>query len=171
FGVIHMNTEPGKNVAEKCTFCYDRLQQGLTPACAQACPTQSIRFGPLAQLRQQAKERVAQLQQQGETGAYLYGADDSVLGGLNASYLLVDNPEVYGLPSAPKLPSRSLPFSTFWGTLAALMTGVAALFAFRQRTERPAGTDTGRAATGDREHRPAEPAAQPSPTPPHTEVS
>src|SRR5262245_34065241 len=136
FGVIHMSTLPGKNVAQKCTFCYDRLKQGLTPACAQACPTQSIRFGPIKQLRQQAKERVEQLHRQGESGAYLYGADDTVLGGLNAFYLLVDKPEVYGLPSAPKLPSRSVPLSAFWGILAALMTALGALFAFRTRTQR-----------------------------------
>jgi len=75
----HMSTIPGKNVAQKCTFCYDRLKQGLTPACAQACPTQSIRFGPVKELRKQAKERVANLHQQGEAGAYLYGADDTIL--------------------------------------------------------------------------------------------
>ena len=52
FGVIHMSET--ENVAKKCTFCYDRLQHGLTPACAQACPTQSIRFGPLKDLKTQA---------------------------------------------------------------------------------------------------------------------
>ena len=135
FGVIHMSSLPDKNVAQKCTFCYDRLQQGLTPACAQACPTQSIRFGPVQQLKQQARQRVTDLQRQGETDAYLYGADDKILGGLNAFYLLVDRPEVYGLPSAPKLPSRSVPLSSFWGIVAALMTGLAALFTFRERTQ------------------------------------
>jgi formate dehydrogenase iron-sulfur subunit len=135
FGVIHMSTIPGKNVARKCTLCYDRLKEGLTPACAQACPTQSIRFGPIEELRKQARDRVDQLHQQGEPGAYLYGADDSVLGGLNAFYLLVDKPEVYGLPSAPKLPSRSVPLSSFWGIFAALLTALGALFAFRTRTQ------------------------------------
>jgi len=132
FGVIHMS--PSRGVAQKCTFCYDRLQQGLTPACAQACPTQSIRFGPISQMKQIAQQRVADLQRQGETSAYLYGADDQILGGLNAFYLLLDKPEVYGLPSAPKLPSRSVPLSSFWGIVAALLTGLAALFTFRERT-------------------------------------
>jgi formate dehydrogenase iron-sulfur subunit len=134
FGVIHMS-EGG--IARKCTFCYDRLKKGLTPACAQACPTQSIKFGPLNQLRKDARARVAQLRQQGETRAALYGEDDKVLGGLNAFYLLVDKPETYGLPAAPMLPSRSVPPSSLWGIFAALMTALGMIFAFRRRTEPP----------------------------------
>ena len=133
FGVIHMSE--AKHVAQKCTFCYDRLQHGLTPACAQACPTDSIRFGPLKELRQKAKGRVEQLQRQGVKSAYLYGADDKVLGGLNAFYLLVDKPETYGLPSNPKLPSRNVPLSSIWGVLAAALAGLGMLFAFRSRTD------------------------------------
>src|SRR5438132_2411326 len=96
FGVIHVSER--KHIAQKCTFCYDRLQQGLPPACAQACPTESIKFGPLHQLKKEAATRLAQLRRQGETRAHLYGADDRILGGLNSFYLLVDKPEVYGLP-------------------------------------------------------------------------
>jgi formate dehydrogenase iron-sulfur subunit len=156
FGVIHMSTLPGQNVAQKCTFCYDRLQQGLTPACAQACPTQSIRFGPVQQLREQARQRVAQLHAAGDTDAYLYGADDRILGGLNAFYLLVDKPEVYGLPSAPKLPSRSVPLSAFWSMFAALLTALGALFAFRDRTrkEPPPTPDSDTVAPPAREEQP-----------------
>jgi len=131
FGVIHTSS---KGIAQKCTFCYDRLKQGLTPACAQACPTQSIRFGPLAQLHKDAQVRVAQLRQQGQTRAALYGADDRILGGLNAFYLLVDKPEIYGLPSQPKLPSRSVPRSAFWSVFTALLTALGFVFAFRRRT-------------------------------------
>src|SRR5437764_10136272 len=96
FGVIHMSERA--HVAQKCTFCYDRLRQGLPPACAQACPTQSIKFGPLAQLQHQAHARLAQLKREGVTDARLYGADGEVLGGLNAFYLLRGEPETYGLP-------------------------------------------------------------------------
>src|SRR5262245_20040387 len=100
FGVIHMSST--KSVAQKCTFCYDRLQNGLTPACAQACPTQSIQFGPIDELRQRAAARVGQLHERGVNQAYLYGADKQVLGGLNSFYLLLEQPQVYGLPTAPK---------------------------------------------------------------------
>src|SRR5437588_7955260 len=96
YSVIGFDLQSG--TAKKCTFCYDRLQNNMTPACAQACPTQSIAFGPIAQLRQRAQARVGQLHRQGVPQAYLYGADEQVLGGLNAFYLLVDTPETYGLP-------------------------------------------------------------------------
>jgi formate dehydrogenase iron-sulfur subunit len=142
FGVIHMSTDPDKLVAQKCTFCYDRLQNGLTPSCAQACPTKSIRFGPLNQLKKEAEARLSQLQREGVTKAQLYGADDSVLGGLNAFYLLVDKPETYGLPSQPKLPSRSVPLSAFWSILTGLATALGVLFAFRDRTREPGAAAT-----------------------------
>jgi formate dehydrogenase iron-sulfur subunit len=131
FGVIHMS--PSKGIAQKCTFCYDRLQQGLPPACAQACPTQSIRFGPLTQLKKEARARVAQLARQGETGAHLYGADDKILGGLNSFYLLVDEPGVYGLPSNPKVPSKLVPGSIFWSIFTGLLVTLGVLFRFRER--------------------------------------
>jgi formate dehydrogenase iron-sulfur subunit len=133
FGVIHVSQT--RHVAQKCTFCYDRLKNGLAPACAQACPTESIRFGPINDLKKKAEARVAQLRGQGVTQAHLYGADDKVLGGLNAFYLLVDQPEVYGLPSNPKLPSRGVLLSAFWGAFTALLTALGVLFAFRNRTK------------------------------------
>jgi formate dehydrogenase iron-sulfur subunit len=137
FGVIHMS--PRHGTAQKCTFCYDRLQQGMPPACAQACPTQSIQFGPLAELQKKAKARVDVLHKQGVTKAHLYGADQSVLGGLNSFYLLVDKPETYGLPSNPKLPGRSVPRSSFWAIVTAFLTGLGALFAFRERANQTPG--------------------------------
>src|SRR5207247_9007554 len=74
FGVIDIN--PATNTAQKCTLCYDRISNGMVPACAQACPTASIQFGPIDELKQRANTRVQQLQSQGDKGAYLYGADD-----------------------------------------------------------------------------------------------
>jgi formate dehydrogenase iron-sulfur subunit len=134
FGVIEMND---KNVAGKCTFCYDRLEAGLTPACAQACPTASIQFGPIDQLQQHADQRLAQLQSMGRQQTRLYGRDDSMLGGLNAFFLLEDSPSVYGLPEAPKLPSRNLAASGGLGLLAAALAGLAGFLAFRKRRMGP----------------------------------
>src|SRR5215831_17973268 len=59
YGVIGLDEH--KHVAQKCTLCYDRLQGGLEPACAKACPTQSIQFGPVSELRARAQQRVADL--------------------------------------------------------------------------------------------------------------
>ena len=121
FGVIGVNE--ASNTAEKCTLCYDRLQAGMEPACAQACPTDSIRFGPIRELKPLAEARVRQLHVLGETRAHLYGADDKILGGLNSFYLLVDEPEVYGLPRAPKMPTWNLlPASLFSVAGAAALT-------------------------------------------------
>lgn len=135
FGVIHMGGQEneGKGVAKKCTLCYDRMQNGLTPACAQACPTASIQFGPIEELRQRAQTRLTQLQGEGFTQARLYGADETILGGLNAFYLLMDEPEVYGLPSNPKLPSRTVLPSSLWSIGSALAMAVIGLVSFRKR--------------------------------------
>jgi formate dehydrogenase iron-sulfur subunit len=145
FGVIHMSQDPNKLVAQKCTFCYDRLRHGLAPACAQACPTQSIRFGPLARLKKEAQARVEQLKAAGVGEAQLYGADDKVLGGLNSFYLLAKKPEVYGLPSNPKLPSRSVPRSSLWSIVTACLSALGLLVAFRNRTNGHSVSDSRRA--------------------------
>ena len=131
FGVIDIN--PVSGTAQKCTLCYDRMQNGLEPACSKACPTDSIQFGPISELRARAQKRVDQLHQLGEKRAYLYGADENMLGGLNSFYLLVDRPEVYGLPPDPKLPSRNLMPSTIYAVLGAVVTGLAGIFSFRNR--------------------------------------
>ena len=132
FGVIDMN--PVSGTAQKCTLCYDRMSVGLEPACSKACPTDSIQFGPIDELRRRAQTRLEQLQSQGETKARLYGADpDGPVGGLNSFYLLVDEPEVYGLPSEPKLPSRNLAASSLGSALGAAVVGAVGLVTLRKR--------------------------------------
>jgi len=134
FGVIHMSEKT--HLAQKCTFCYDRLKVGLPPACAQACPTQSIRFGPIRDLKTMAAARVEQLKGEGRSKARLYGHDDKILGGLNSFYLLEDEPEVYGLPSRPRIPSRIVPRSSLLSILSGILAGLGLLFSFRNRTQR-----------------------------------
>jgi formate dehydrogenase iron-sulfur subunit len=128
FDVIDIN--PVTNTAQKCTLCYDRLQANLTPACAKACPTASIQFGTIKDLRQRADTRVSQLRGQG-TAAYVYG-DEKMLGGLNSFYLLVDKPEVYGLPANPQLPSRNNVPSWLLSIGTAVIGGILGLVAFRK---------------------------------------
>jgi formate dehydrogenase iron-sulfur subunit len=134
FGVIEIN--PVSQTAQKCTLCYDRLQVGMTPACAQACPTASIQFGPIQELRKRADARVATLKSQ-NVPAYIYG-DENMLGGLNAFSLLIDKPEVYGLPASPKLPSRNLWPSSFWSIGGGALVGLLGFLSFRKdRMTRP----------------------------------
>lgn len=129
FDVIGINAQT--NTAQKCTLCYDRLQVGMMPACAQACPTASIKFGPVRELRQIADQRVQVLRQQGVNGAYIYG-DEQMLGGLNSFFLLTDRPAVYDLPDNPKLPSRNLAPSSALGALSAAVVGLLGLLSFRK---------------------------------------
>ena len=131
FGVIEIN--PVSKTAQKCTLCYDRMQAGLEPACAKACPTDSIQFGTISDLRGRAQQRVQQLHDRGETRAYLYGADENILGGLNSFYLLVDEPEVYGLPRHPRLPTRRLTWSTAFAAVGAVVVGMLGLLGLRKR--------------------------------------
>ena len=108
YGVIDRREDDGR--AWKCTLCYDRLHGGLEPACAKACPTNSIQFGELDELRERAEKRVEQLHERGVTEARLYGNDpNDGVGGNGAFFLLLDEPEVYGLPPDPVVPTRDLP--------------------------------------------------------------
>jgi formate dehydrogenase iron-sulfur subunit len=100
FGVITRSGIDGH--AHKCTLCLDRQRDGLVPACAKACPTQSIQFGPIDELRQRARRRVEELHRRGVPGAYLYGETPTeTYSELNSFYLLVDRPSTYGLPEGP----------------------------------------------------------------------
>ena len=137
FGVVDVG-EDGK--AHKCTLCYDRLQHGMEPACAQACPTDSIRFGEVDELMVLADQRVADLRDRG-VPAYVYGKDD-IVGGLNCFFLLVDKPEVYGLPAAPRLPSDSVPEGLAISALTGAALAVGTVVAFRKdRMDGMAGDD------------------------------
>jgi formate dehydrogenase iron-sulfur subunit len=124
FGVIDRREDDGR--AWKCTMCYDRLGDGMTPACAQACPTDSIVYGDLDELKDKAAARVGELHDRGLSEAYLYGVDaDNQPGtdGLNAFFLLVDEPEVYNLPPDPVVPTRKS--GDAWKAMGVAVVGMA----------------------------------------------
>ncbi len=129
YGVIDQRKDDGR--VWKCTLCYDRLGDEMEPACAKACPTASIQFGPLDDLRDRASARLVQMHAAGVAEARLYGHDpNDGVGGGGAFFLLLDEPEVYGLPPAPVVTTSDLP--AMWGraalAAAGLMVGVAAMF-------------------------------------------
>jgi formate dehydrogenase iron-sulfur subunit len=128
FGVVALSEIDGK--AHKCTLCYDRLKGGFEPACAKACPTESIQFGELDDLHRRAGDRVRELHALGRDEAYLYGTPGAPgatggIGELNAFFLLVDRPEVYNLPAAPTLPSKRVRPALRFGL--GLLAGLAAV--------------------------------------------
>ncbi|HET7719492.1 MAG TPA: 4Fe-4S dicluster domain-containing protein, partial [Acidimicrobiales bacterium] len=133
FGVIDKREADGR--VWKCTLCYDRLKSDLEPACAKACPTDSIQFGPLEELRERAAGRLGVLREAGVAEARLYGAGEGDgVGGFGAFFLLLDQPEVYGLPPDPVVTTRDLP--RMWraaaGAALALVGAVAAAFVPRR---------------------------------------
>ncbi len=107
FGVIARSPLDGH--AHKCTLCYDRQRDEMPPACAKACPTGSIQFGRIEELRARAHARLEELGARGVSGAYLYGDSPTAsYSALNAFFLLLDKPERYGLPDEPERPQLHL---------------------------------------------------------------
>jgi formate dehydrogenase iron-sulfur subunit len=132
FGVIARD-ELGDRMAHKCTLCYDRLKDDMEPACAKACPTDSIQFGEVDQLKAHARERLGDLQRRGVAEARLYGVDDNILeGGLNSFFLLLDEPEVYNLPQNPQRPSNNVAPASFWTIVAAMVLGLLGILFFKE---------------------------------------
>jgi formate dehydrogenase iron-sulfur subunit len=132
FGVIARD-EYGDRTAHKCTLCYDRLKDGMEPACAKACPTDSIQFGEVEQLKAHARERLGILHERGVEEARLYGVDDAILeGGLNSFFLLLDAPEVYNLPENPPRPSNNVVPASLWTIVAAAVLGLFGILFFRE---------------------------------------
>lgn len=121
FGVVDKNRDVG--TAFKCTFCYDRQKAGLVPACAKACPTQSIRFGELGELHDAAAERVQQLQERGYSDARIYNPEETSVGGTHAMFVILGEPEAYNFPPAPEVPTVHI--KSAWTT--ALVSALAVL--------------------------------------------
>jgi formate dehydrogenase iron-sulfur subunit len=121
FGVIDRDHDDGR--AAKCTLCYDRLEDGLEPACAKSCPTDSIQFGPWEELVDIAERRVGELRERGVEGAYLYGTDADLAGTLGAFFLFTEEPETYGLPASADSPIQE---GVVPATLAAVSAGLVA---------------------------------------------
>ena len=127
FGVIDRRSKPLPNAggAFKCTFCYDRQKSGLVPACAKVCPTESIVFGRLDDLRARARQRVEQLKKDGYDDAQLYDPQETSVGGIHAFFLILGEPEAYGLPPKPQVPTIYL--KSAWAS--AIATAIAAFIA------------------------------------------
>ena len=145
-----MGTGDGKafllmsDVCKHCKLCYDRLQGGMEPACAKACPTESIQFGPLDELKGRARKRRADLHEQGLAEANLYGDTDEVYGGLNAFFLLMDKPETYGLPNKENavLPQRNN-LGGYLGVVATAVLGLLGAVIARRQRNQEAGAQQG----------------------------
>jgi formate dehydrogenase iron-sulfur subunit len=130
FGVIEKRPVDGR--AFKCTFCYDRQKVGLHPACAKACPTESIQFGDLDELKQRSHKRVEELQARGYHDARVYDPQETSVAGIHAFFVILGNPEAYNLPPAPEVPTIHLKsaWTSALVSAAILFAIICAAFAF-----------------------------------------
>jgi formate dehydrogenase iron-sulfur subunit len=139
FGVIDRTPKDGTfepGTAHKCTLCYDRLKDDMTPACAKSCPTASIQFGDVDELRDRARKRLGELHARGES-AQLYGMPENKeaaeVGPLHAFFLLLDKPEVYNLPEVPRLPRKTMAERYAWSGFVAVGAALFSAFVFSRR--------------------------------------
>jgi formate dehydrogenase iron-sulfur subunit len=130
FGVIERNPVEGK--AFKCTFCYDRQKDGLQPACATACPTESIKFGEIDELREAAQRRLEKLEEDGFRDLHIYDPRDSSVGGIHAFFIVRGDPKMYNLPPNPEVPTTYLRKGWLSAGFAAGLMILGAFFAFKQ---------------------------------------
>jgi formate dehydrogenase iron-sulfur subunit len=128
FGVVDKRHPDGR--AFKCTFCYDRQEAGMIPACAKACPTQSIRFGELTELREVGDARVTELQGRGYADAQVYDPLQTSVGGTHAMFVILGQPEAYNLPPAPQVPTIYLKSAWLSALVSALVLTAIACGAF-----------------------------------------
>jgi len=122
FGVPHLGYGADKGSAHKCWFCYDRVSDGLQPACAKSCPTGAIEFGDRDALIAKAHDRLAVLRGRGFADANLYG--ENLLGGLHQMYVLTEKPALFGLPEAPQMATRTVIGNWLSGIVTAGMVAV-----------------------------------------------
>jgi len=143
FGVVDRRPDDGR--AFKCTFCYDRQKAGEQPACAKACPTQSILFGDLEELERAADARIAKLHAAGMTDATIWNPKDTSVGGTHAFFLVRGEPSRYNLPAKPEVPTTYLePAWKAAATAAGVLLGAALLaFALFPPSPRRAGRGLG----------------------------
>jgi formate dehydrogenase iron-sulfur subunit len=126
-----VDRRPEDGRAFKCTFCYDRQKAGLKPACATACPTESIVFGELRDLRERAAARLETLRARGIEDATLYDAAETSVGGTHALFIFRGDPEDYNLPGAPEVPTVHLRagWTSALVTAGLMLAGTALAFA------------------------------------------
>ena len=133
-GVVERRPDDGR--AFKCTFCYDRQKEGLAPACATACPTESIKFGEIETLRQQAKERVRELENKGFAHVNVYDPVETSVGGIHSMFIVRGDPKAYNLPPKPEAPTKYLHDGWISAGIAAAGIVAGALLAFTSSRDR-----------------------------------
>ena len=79
----------GAGIMGKCTMCFDRIKEGMLPACVKACPTGTMNFGDRKEILEKANKRLAEVKGKYKD-AMLANPDD-----VRVIYLLTDDPKKY----------------------------------------------------------------------------
>jgi formate dehydrogenase iron-sulfur subunit len=77
------------SVMAKCTMCFDRIKEGMLPACVKTCPTGAMNFGDRKDMLDKANKRLEEVKKAYQD-AMLANPDD-----VRTIYLLVDDPKKY----------------------------------------------------------------------------
>jgi formate dehydrogenase iron-sulfur subunit len=143
FDVPRFEYEKASPYIRKCLFCADRQEQGLVPACVEACPAMTLQFGTRGDLLEEARKRI--YQNPDKYVHHVYGEDE--VGGTSWLYITDVPFERLGFrtdlstESAPELSRTALAAVPFVLTLwPPLLMG---LYTFSQRREEAAGAETG----------------------------
>jgi formate dehydrogenase iron-sulfur subunit len=83
FGVPTFEWDETVPYIRKCTFCADRVAEGMEPACVKACPTGALEFGERGALLNEAVTRIRA--RPGKYMNHIYG--ESEVGGTSWMYL------------------------------------------------------------------------------------
>ncbi|WP_457638307.1 4Fe-4S dicluster domain-containing protein [Oceanithermus sp.] len=121
YEAIHFNEQKG--VVEKCSMCYDRVSNGLEPACVKSCPTGALKSGTYAEMKKLAEERLAQLKAAGYKEANIYGLNE--MGGTHVIYVLLKHPSTYGLPVGLTTEKKKIASGWLSAGIAAAVLGLA----------------------------------------------
>jgi formate dehydrogenase iron-sulfur subunit len=104
FGIPKFEWNEPIPLIRKCTFCADRQEDGLEPACADACPTGALLFGDRAALIAEAEKRIQE--HPDKYIDHIYGKDE--LGGTSWLYLSPISFEELGFPTLEAEPVTDL---------------------------------------------------------------
>ena len=129
---------PTDGRVDKCTLCWDRLEEGQVPACVLTCQPEALKYGKRDEMIRIGLERVETLKKRGFDKAELYGVTE--MGGLHILTVCQYGHEAYGLPTDPKPNTmlntmKTMKAVTGVGT-AVVLAGLAASFVASRKYHR-----------------------------------
>lgn len=105
----------------KCDLCFDRVDEGLLPACAKACPTGAIKFGDHDEMVKIANKRIEELKGK-YPDATLYPGED-----FRVMWIITEDESSYQIAKNAKAPSRMFAWRNVFKPFGLIGVGAALL--------------------------------------------